>query len=387
MLKYLFIRHALADTDVLLRNFLEYDKNGVIVLYNYAGDITVAHAPESLPLKKNYRFYRAGTWTANRWLKWSMFVIQMTRIMFSVLRRTRVCYFVVGGGDVLAWIAQLFKNLGRIEHTINLLEDWSLPSPQESRANRIKTYINDFLLLRMDTHVIQTGKIAFDNRNRHFHNRTLKNTVLHDHFWAWFLEREVALPVKSERRSICFLGNVRYFFGMESVFDLLPELNREFGFRLKVICPETELFVKFKAIAESKGASPYIDWLGFVPNERLRAGLEDCFCGINLHELTDNNNQFAVAGRVVVYIQHLVVPIMTRISGPTVGVLQEHKMGVICEPDRASIRAAIVEGHRANAKYVANLDRFLTYNPYRQSIGVLFADPPQPDSKLRRSGA
>lgn len=362
------MRFETFDTDALVRQLKAFDPNGVIVVYNYGGEIKIKHCPTSLPLKASYQFYRPGTWTANRWVKWTRLISIMTGIMISVLIRQRVKHFIMGGGDILSWIAQFFKFIGRIDKTTNLLEDWSLPNPMDSRFNRIKMRINDFLLTRMDTTVVQTVKESFDSRNQFYGGKTLKNTVLHEYIWAWFLERQTSLPVQVNRRDICFFGNVRADFGLEILFELLPELHREFGFRLKIIGPETALYKQFRQMASRLNLETLIDWEGFVSQQDLPKKLANCFCGINLYAIENNVSRLAFAGRVIVYMQHLLVPILTPWSGPAIKLIADHRLGVLCKPDKESIRQALREAFDRNAVYVQNIDHFFAHNPYRREI-------------------
>ena len=168
MLSYMVVRFETFDSDAFLESFKKFDANGVIVTWNYGGDIKVVHSPPSIPLKKHYRYYRQGTISANRWLKWNLLFIQIIRIMVTVLLRHRVQTFFIGGGDVILWIAQLFKKMGRIKKTMTAMEDWSVPRPSPGIAfhvNRAKMLLNDWLIVRMDTTVIIYPKEIYDLRN------------------------------------------------------------------------------------------------------------------------------------------------------------------------------------------------------------------------------
>lgn len=287
--------------------------------------------------------------------------------MTRVFIKTRVNCFFLSGGDILLWVAQIFKWVGRVQRTITTLEDWSLPRPTDSvfdRLNKLKILFNDYMLNHMETTVIVMPKMIYDWRNDYWQNKTLRNSILQDHKWAWFLAPTRTLRTFSAK-SICLLGTVRENFGFEMLLELLPELNHEFGIRLKVIGLDSPLYRKFKALADQSLAAPFIDWKGFVPLVDLEHELEDCFCGVNLQERRLNNSAGIVPGRIVHYLQNLLVPIVTDSSGGVVDLLQSHGVGIICRAEVGSVKQAIRQAFIDNSKLAGNIDEFLRTNPYR----------------------
>lgn len=293
-----------------------FDENGVIVTWNYTGALRIVQSPAGLGLRQNYRYFTPGTWTDNRWIKWPAQILVLSWILSRVLMRQRVRRCFIAGGDLLSWFAQIFKVFGRIEMTITTIEDWSRPAPQDTfydRINKFKIFINDLLLTSMRTTVVVFPKEIFEARNAYWQNKTLKNSVLIDNQWAWFLEKKGANA--GNGRAICYLGTFRKNFGIEILFELLPDLNREHGFRLKMMGPEDDLYRHYKQLSFEMKVDSWIDWLGFVDSNNLETVLQDCFCGVNLQQLSANNSRYVINGRIIHFLQHLLVPVVTHYSG------------------------------------------------------------------------
>jgi glycosyltransferase involved in cell wall biosynthesis len=369
MITYFVITFESFDTPAFVRRLKEFDPNGVIVVWNYSGLIKIDHSPASIPLRESYRFYETGRWTENRWIKWSTLLLLHAWIMFQVLRRTRTRRFFVTGGDVLLWIAQIFKLLGRIDMTITTLDDWSLPPRTGGigdKINHVKLFVNDRLLESMDTRILALTPEVLENRRRYW-GREMGECTLFEERWANFLEKKRDRSARPGNE-ICLLGTLRRNFGIEILFELLPKLNREHGIRLRIIGPETDLYRSYKKKSESDGIASLIEWRGFVSSEDLPGELENCFCGYDMQENAVNNSKFVIAGRIVHYLQNLLVPVVSEHSGAIVPFLRTRGMGVVCSPEKDEIEKAILEAKTSSARYLDSVEEFLDSNPYRRSI-------------------
>ncbi len=368
MLSYFAIKFASSDWKGFLQALRKFDTNGVIVVWNYAGRIQVEQCPPAIQLKRSYSYFTPGSWNENRWIKWSSFCVIMTWIMLRVFTQTKVKRFFVGGGDILLWVAQIFLVFGRIEMTATTIEDWSLILPQDNfyaRLTKIKQRLNDFLLNHMDTRVIVTSKEMFDARNRRWNDKSVANSVLLEHVWAWFIDARRSRPLVREGNHICLLGTMRRGFSVPALFQILAELNAQHGIRLKIIGPENELCAEFREMVEHLGVADLIDWRGFVSDEALDGELANCFCGLNVHEFAHNDHSNTAAGRVVHYMQNYLVPIVSPYSGVLVSVIRDYQLGIVCLSDSESLKAAILQAHSGALDFAVNIERFFTQNPYR----------------------
>ncbi|MEK7355312.1 MAG: hypothetical protein AAB250_02615 [Bdellovibrionota bacterium] len=161
---------------------------------------------------------------------------------------------------------------------------------------------------------------------------------------------------------------MRRNFGIEILFELLPELNREHGISLRVIGPESEIYREFKSRCDADGTSRFINWRGFVVSEDLSRELENCFCGYDMQENAVNNSKFVIAGRVVHYVQNLVVPVVSEHSGAIVPFLKARGLGVVCAPEKREIKRAILEAKESHSRYLDSIEAFLASNPYERTI-------------------
>lgn len=370
-LAYIVFKFESFDAEAVFNALLRSGWPGVIVTWNYGGMLKVLQCPSDIKLSRKYHYSRAGTWSGNRFLKWPVLIGLLAWILFRTLSRYKAQRFWVAGGDIILWIAQIFKFFGRIERTVTTIEDWSLQSPRGDlvdRLNNLKTRINDRVLNCLDTQVVVYSEEIFSARNEYWKGKTLRNSVLRDHQWAWFLEPKREIPNTPPGRFICSLGNLRSRFGIELLFDILPELNREHGFKLRIIGPENEAYHSYRKLAGERGLDALIEWKGFVSVEDLPRALQDCFCGVNIQEDEINNGRFVVSGRVVNYLQCVLVPVVSSYSGSLVKCLTEFEMGVVCEPTRESYRSALLQAHVQYPNYIAKIDEFMRKNPYKRDV-------------------
>lgn len=376
MLSHFVVKFESFDVDGFTKAVRQYDVNGIILIWNYVGEIKVVQCPEHIRLRASYSYFRPGTWSDKRWYKWPALIVTMGRILTHVLIQDRIKHYHVGGGDVLLWMGQLAKFLGRIEKTSTTMEDWSAPRKYAnfpSWLNDLKARLNDWLLIHMDTTVIVTPREIFEARNAYWQNRTLRNSILHDSAWAWFLDCKVKGPVETKTaKNIALLGTLRREFGLELMFSQLAELNAKYGMRLKIIGPEGPLSSEYRELARTMAVDEFVDWCGFVPTERLPQVLADCFCGINIQEHEDNYSRYVIAGRVVHYIQHLVVPVVSVYSGALVRTIASEELGLICQPTPQALKDAILDAFHNQSSFRARTLRFINHNPYRLQAGKIF---------------
>lgn len=361
------------DTEAFVRMLKRYDTNGVILVWNYSGVVRVEQSPSELGLRSTYRFFTPGTWTESSWVKWPSFLLLMSWIMARVFLRTKVKRFFLTGGDVLLWFAQVFKFFGRVEMTITTLDDWSFPPPASSIGdwvNRKKFLFNDRLLNAMDTKVLVLTPEILENRDRYWKGTTREKSILYEHRWAGLLE-----PKRTRKAAggneILLLGTMRKNFGLEILFDLIGELNREHDITLRVIGLESPLYREYKSACDASGASAFIKWRGYVETDKLVEETAQCFCGYDMQEYAVNNSKFVIPGRVVHYMQNRVIPVISEHSGAIVPYVREHGFGVVCQPTRAEIKRAILDAFENYPRYSENLDRFLTRNPYKFGVEKL----------------
>lgn len=373
MLSYFILKCESWDVDAFIRDAAAFNKNGVIVVFDYGGCLTVVQCPDSIRLKKEYRYYRSGTWTASPWIKWSLFALQTSRIIYTCLLSTKVDRLIFEGADVTLWFTYPLIWSGRAKKVYNLISDWSLPERTDDlydRLNKFKIWLNDIFMNRSSVQVIAVNRRCFEKRISYWGDKAKQNSTLIEHYWARLLEKKgdyADAPLK-----ICFLGNLRKNFGIEELFDALPELNREYGFTLKVIGPETKFYEHYKDLSQQMGISHLVDWRGFVPLSTFREELRDCFCGINTQMLSENTGANSIAGRVVNFWQYMLVPVVTSPSGSVVQYIERHKIGVVCAPTKDEIQKAIIKAHRERKTIVSNIESFLAKNPYQANFESVF---------------
>ena len=363
MLAYFILKIEAYDAEAFVAEIKRIDANGVIILINYAGEMRVVHKPERIPLAPVYRHFRKGHWSSSRWFKWFIFIGQYIRILTTVLWREHVGIVILEGGDVASWITECARLFGRVDRTADIIADWSYIK-RGDLLNGLKIYLNDIILGVFGTPIILTTAAVYEERRKFWGGWFNKNVRLVDNYWARLLQMKRSTAPRGKK--ILFLGNLRANFAIEALFELLPRLNKEYGFRLKVVGPETEMYHHYHTLSEEMNVGAYIDWRGFVPLEKFTEEFADCFCGVNLQELQENNSQYAVAGRVVNYLQYLVVPIMSPSSGVMVQVLRDHQLGPVCEVRPDQLYAAIVDAFDHHEQYIAKIKGFLSHNPYHK---------------------
>jgi glycosyltransferase involved in cell wall biosynthesis len=369
LLSYFIVKADANDVEAFIHEIRAISNNGVILVLKYSGEIEMVQAPSGLSLKKVYRFYKPGHWSENRWIKWPCCVMQILRVMLKTAIYDKIDVVLLDGGDITAWFAKLLCAVGRVNSVYNLLLDWSLlqaSSRWYERVNIYKLYLNDLLAMTLNIRTVVTTREVYEARHQFWKGRTRASSVLFENYWARQLE--VKRSPSSDGKTIVFLGNVREQFGMDLLFAVLKDLNRQHGIRMRVIGPASSIYQEYRAKALELGLNELIDWRGYVPLEDLPAALADAFCGVNLREEPENCSSYAIAGRVVNFLQYQLVPVVTPQSGAIVTHIERHELGVICAPQAHDLSAAILTAFHHQVRYRERIVQFINSNPYRKPI-------------------
>jgi glycosyltransferase involved in cell wall biosynthesis len=374
VLSYLLLTFESFDTLALVAATKDYDPNGVIIVWNYNGEIQVVHSPPGLKLPLRFRYCTLGSVSENRWIKWPRLIFTITYLTYRIAFHSKIRRLFISGADVMAWLSQPLKLIGRVERLVITLEDWSDPRQTDGfidSLNKVKAVLNDLFLMSTDTSIVAFTPQILEARRRFWGDLANRRTKLYPNKWAGFVQPRTSLPGRRNRQSIALVGTLRKNFGIEMLFEILPELNSKYGLRLKVIGPEFESYREYQALAASLPCRDMIDWRGFVPNELIAGELEDCFCGYNIQELENNNSRLTIPGRVIHYLQSYVVPVVSPSSGAIVDFIKERKVGIICDPRPLATARAIEQTYLQNATYIDRIDQFFRNNPYRMTPETL----------------
>lgn len=351
-----------------------HDPNGVIIVWNYNGEIQIVHAPPGLKLPQKLRYCTLGTISANRWIKWPRLLFIVTYLIYKISLQSKIRRLYIGGADIMAWLSQPLCIGGRVERMVITLEDWSDPRHPTGVIdflNRMKSILNDLFLMSTNISVVAFTPELLEARRRLWGQRADLRTKLYPNKWAGFVAPHSSLPTGRMRQHIALLGTMRENFGIEALFEILPTLNQKHGIRLKVIGPEFETYRHYQALSQTLPCKDMIDWRGFIPNEQVADELESCFCGYNVQELEINTSKLVIPGRIIHYLQSYLVPVVSPSSGAIVDFIKERKLGLVCDPRPSAITVAIEKVFLQNADYVQEIDRFFRNNPYRMKIETL----------------
>ena len=274
------------------------------------------------------------------------------------------------------WVAVVFglsRKLGFSHYTIYCPGDWFIVDKKKEPLRYLIITIffhwMDYLAVSLNDLVVNISPEVTRLRTQYWKKDVVKYGVL-----TFPVPLNINENVTDNHRNyICFLGMVREDSGLKSLLSVLPALNAKHGIKMKLFGPDNHSRSSFQKRVMEQGLEDLIEFYGWINMETECDLIMDCFCGINLinsennHFNSENNHSgFSTPGKLMHYMQNLIVPIITQTSASLsfIEFLQKNHLGIVTEPDLKQIESAIEVLFKKQQFFRDNLRKYASDYPY-----------------------
>jgi len=353
------------DKDFFTRDILSYSKNSMLFFFDFKG-IHLEHKPNHV---KWFPTTIKFPWLKNRTILdlllpflWVVFfgTFLLLFTVVCILYRPKVCLTEV------TWVGAVFgiaRKIGLCKKFIYCTGDWLANQSNKGLLSRLA---NNHLFVFMD-YIASTNCDLTES----YSERCNKAREIH---WGRRLSKKLHSryppPIKifpntisPNRNNICFLGQVREDSGIDLILPLLPKLNKDFGSKLKIIGPYSPERADLEKKIKKLYLEDFVELHPFLPLDKLREVMRDCFCGINLITTFENYSSFAVPGKFIQYLQ-MQIPILTSKNNGAVDVVKKNKLGIVIELNTSLILSSIQKLHQDQETYITNILQYGKNYPY-----------------------
>ena len=354
------------DKDFFTRDILSYSKNSMLFFFDFEGihlEYKPAHVkwfPTTIkfPFLKNHAF--SNLILPFLWVIFFGTFLSLFTVV-CIVYRPKVCLTEV------TWVGAVFgiaRKIGLCKKFIYCTGDWLANQGNKGLLSRLA---NNHLFVFMDYIASTTCDLSDSysescNKARELHWGRRLAKRLHSRYPPPI--EIFPNAVSPHRNNICFLGQVREDSGLDLILPLLPQLNKDFGSKLKIIGPyltagRTNLEKKIKKLHLEN----FVESHPFLPLNKLHEVMRDCFCGINLITSTESYSSFAVPGKFIQYLQ-MQIPILTSKNNGVVDVVQKNKLGIVIELNTSLILSSIHKLYQDQGTYITNILQYGEKHPY-----------------------
>ena len=344
------------DSDCFLKDIVSYSPNSVVIVYD-PEKARVVYRPEGynlsyevfplFDLKKSvFLYYIYPLW----------FLISFFKILFYFFRlclKFKVRVLVVDN-TYLATGLGLLRRFRLVKRFIYLAGDW-LPGNKVNKrfwsflGNEVVYPLCDLFCARSADVTLNFTKDISESRKTYWKRSVTKFEGILP------LRLETKKVKEKERNKIVFLGNVRDDSGLEIAITSLKRLKKKMDVSLKIIGPFKSPPKNLYLLAKKNGVLKDVDFLGFVERENFKEVLADCFCGINVLTSSYSYTIKTMPSKLFDYLQYSLPVIVSKNLGPLSKVIEEHKLGIVINPNEEEYIKAVEKTFLSYKKYKKNL--------------------------------
>lgn len=350
------------DTESFIEDILSYSKKSILLISDF-DKITVQYKPADIRFdKKEIRFCRTKIQKLNYYISPLLLAIDMFiffKLFFTLCYkyRPKICWME---NSYVALVVGVMRKLGLCDKSIYVPGDWVAAKDVSRRAlsylgNNFIFPVVDYLACKLNDIVLNHTKEIAEARFKFWGRKITKNEKLYE----YKLQIKTTEHNVNEKKSFCFIGDMREDSGIDIAIVSLPEIIKKQDFSFKIIGPQRQHYEHFRNLASEHNVSQYVKFLGFVNTDKLPQVLSDCFCGISLVTSNNSYSAYTISGKLVHYIQYLLPVIVSEGAGAFVSVIRNNALGIVVEPSREAFMEAILKIYNEHNFYRENIIRYI----------------------------
>lgn len=355
-----------SDSEFFVKDILKFSRNSIVLLFDFE-KISVVHKPDNVNLKiRKIPIFRVRNYRLFCMLSPFFFVLNFL-ILFTFFLYLCLKYRPRAGWmeNVFAGlIIGLFRRLGLCGKAIYVPGDWLVNPKNESFlkfiGNNIVFPVTDYFACRFSDLVLHHSEAISDARVKFWGKKITRLEKPYIYRPRVKIDHEINGP---KRNKICFLGQIRKDSGIDVMIDILRDLRKDVDMSLVIIGPKTHEYEAVKKRILTLQLDHCVKLYGFIETEDLPELLSDCFCGLNLLTSKDSYSSYALPGKLMHYIQHLLPVVVSEGIGYFSAVIKEHGLGRVIEAKPEEIKSALLELNRNYDSYKNNILTYISNFP------------------------
>ena len=354
------------DTDSFIEDIICYSPNSIILIFDF-DKIHVHYKPANIRFRKNdIKFLKFNNQRLNYYL--SPFLLLLYFLIYIRLftticwrYRPKVCWIENSYAALIIGILRKFRMCNK---SIYVPGDWVAGV---NYKNFFKNILNNFVFPIVDYIACKFNDVVLNHVEEIAKARYKfwgKKIAEKESIYRYKLRIRVDISsINKESKSICFLGTMRIDSGLDMVIKSLDRIRKYHDITLKIIGHHVQDYDYLKRLTEQYQLDKYVQFLGFVPTERLPEILPECFCGINVLSTLNSYSSYTIPGKLMHYLQHILPVIATEGVGPCKSVIRENELGVIIEPSQDMFIDAVLKVYSEQKQYKENIIHFINSLP------------------------
>ncbi|MFH1691103.1 MAG: glycosyltransferase [Candidatus Omnitrophota bacterium] len=357
-----------SDSEHFVKDVLSFSRNSIVFMFDFE-KISIVHKPKNINLlgvKKipifRVRNYRLFCFLAPVFFIINFFILFIFFMYLCLRFRPKACWME----NVFAgFIMGILRRCGLCQKAIYVPGDWLVNSKNDSffkyLGNNVVFPVTDYFACRFSDLVLHHSQAISDARTNFWHKKVTR--IEKPYIYRPRIMVNESIQNDSARKKICFIGQIRKDSGLDIIVNMLQLLRQEIDIALVVIGPNTHEYEALKKIVNVHGLEDCVKFYGFIETDHLGEILSECFCGLNLLTSKDSYSSFAMPGKLMHYIQHLLPVIVSEGIGYFSSEVKGHDLGQVIEAKPDNIKESLVGMYHDYAIYKQNILKYINNFP------------------------
>lgn len=284
--KIMFIGHPLFFDSNLKGSGFDIFENGVNVKSEYS---VIKKIPEILSFFK-------------------VFVLNI----FWVILYGRSFDVYVGSDNLNALSGVVLKFFGLVKKTVYYVIDYN-PKRFSNKVLNFVYHKIDQICVRYCDETWNLSPRMIEGRKEHFNFADGNQKVVP--MGVWYDEMPRVLYENCQKHTLGFIGHILEKQGLQLVINCLPELSKKFPDVKVRIIGDGPYLENLKILAKDLGVERYIDFLGFIKEQKETNKLiSECALGLALYDPDKASfSYYADPGKIKFYLSCGVPPVLTNV--------------------------------------------------------------------------
>lgn len=357
------------DSEILIRDFIKYKKNSIIMQYNF-NSYGIYYCPKNIDIDKHkHKLLKFTNAFLENLLCPLTVIVNCIRIFLNLLKiclkyKVKIIYIDY---CYVAALSSIIKKLRLVDIFLYRTGDWLAGQKLQKRIwtninSSIIFPISDYIACRSSDIVLNITAEIGQERYRFWKRKITKKELVFKNRLQIKLKPQ---QLKKIRRKIVFMGWPRYDSGLEILFESIKKIKETFDISLVIFGNDTDKDKRLIKLIKKYNINKDVEVLGFIERKKIKDVFANCFCGVNLITSKNSFTTKTLPSKVYDYLQYLVPTIVTKNIGATAQIILKNKLGLVIQPKKEEFIAAVLNIFQYQNEYTNNIVKYV--NSFKSS--------------------